>query len=257
MADVPQFEHVPLNDASTQIRLVYVPLLDDPLKDGEILQCKLETFSLTEMHDIFTAVSYAWGDKGNSQTILLDAIPFDVSDNLWKFLHHISDREYEPLGSKNVRELKKIVRWFWIDQISIDQSRSKERNHQVRIMSNTYASAERVLVWLGSPVGFAAVSDGGPNNPELSLASNYTSRALYQHGHLLYYRKDIAQCRFWSRLWIVQEIMLGKEVSVCFGSYGMSWGGVISHFRRYGLISPAIVRRKAIPKPNDEQVRTP
>ena len=40
-------------------------------------------------------------------------------------------------------------RWFWIDQICIDQDNVKEKSHQVKHMSSIYRSAQSTVIWLG------------------------------------------------------------------------------------------------------------
>lgn len=81
----------------------------------------------------------------NSQTLY-------VRDNLWTLLKAIRDQEIP--GLEDV--LKQAITWktgqrtyFWCDQIGIDQSNTKERNHQVGMMSRIYKAATETLVWLG------------------------------------------------------------------------------------------------------------
>jgi hypothetical protein len=39
--------------------------------------------------------------------------------------------------------------YLWIDQISIDQSKTSERNHQVQMVSKIYSQATSIIVWSG------------------------------------------------------------------------------------------------------------
>ena len=39
--------------------------------------------------------------------------------------------------------------WLWVDQICIDQSSNKERNHQVAMMGDIYRRATETYMWLG------------------------------------------------------------------------------------------------------------
>lgn len=120
MADIPCFAHTPLDNPLTQIRLVYVPLLLEPILDGQLLQCKLKTVDLSEMPHPFTAVSYAWGDLANSRTIILDGHSLTVSDNLYWFLYHVSIRERAPIGEpEGVPMGRKLTRWFWYHSPSL------------------------------------------------------------------------------------------------------------------------------------------
>jgi hypothetical protein len=57
------------------------------------------------------------------------------------------------------------VRILWIDSVCIDQTSIHERNHQVGIIGDVYAFAERVLVWLGEdPTLDASVPFNGFGN---------------------------------------------------------------------------------------------
>ena len=85
----------------------------------------------------YIAVSSMWEDQ-------TDRIPVQVSDvhninvgqNLWHFLRLQASVITQPT-------------LFWVDSICINQSSVQERNHQVGMMKDVYANAERVFVWLG------------------------------------------------------------------------------------------------------------
>jgi hypothetical protein len=77
--------------------------------------------------------------------------------------------------------------YLWIDQICINQLDAGERSSQVRLMADIYRQCTFVAVWLES-VG------SGAYNGEIS------------HEHKLF--RD----RYFTRLWIVQEILLAPDV---------------------------------------------
>jgi hypothetical protein len=90
-------------------------------------------------------------------------------------------------------------------------------------MSKIFEAAEEVLIWLGGR----------------ELATQYTLRSFCQITRLarsLEYNKDadilegsfeaclvLARLSFWNRLWIVQELLLAKSATVCYGSATMRW----------------------------------
>ncbi|KAH7091149.1 heterokaryon incompatibility protein-domain-containing protein, partial [Paraphoma chrysanthemicola] len=77
---------------------------------------------------------------------------------------------------------KKHRPWVWVDQVSIDQTNVLERNHQVQLMSRIYIQSCLVLMWLGTD-------------------------AL----------KPLLENAYFSRLWIVQEVLLAHDLRVVCG----------------------------------------
>ena len=83
----------------------------------------------------YEALSYVWGYTTGDHEITCDGAPLLVISNCLDALRHI--------------RLRRNVRRLWVDAICIDQSSLPERNQQVRMMGTIYASAQKVLIWLG------------------------------------------------------------------------------------------------------------
>ncbi|RYP67935.1 hypothetical protein DL771_006968 [Monosporascus sp. 5C6A] len=88
----------------------------------------------------YEALSYAWGSTDNPKSIMVDGAADDantilVTENLDVALRHL-----RRTGES---------RTLWIDAICIDQNNVAERGHQVSMMTNVYARASQVLIWLG------------------------------------------------------------------------------------------------------------
>ncbi|KAI1058729.1 hypothetical protein LB507_004165 [Fusarium sp. FIESC RH6] len=98
----------------------------------------------------FEALSYAWGDQSNPDSICITDESPAVKDQLV---------ESQPTGRIDVgpnlasalRTLRKCndKRLVWCDSICINQSDVVERSEQVQRMSDIYRYAKRVVVWLG------------------------------------------------------------------------------------------------------------
>jgi hypothetical protein len=101
---------------------------------------------------LYEALSYVWGSVEDKQLIYIQ--PSDdkgdnssagnvrclrVTKNLHAALSRIRDRVLD--------------RVLWIDAICINQEDNKEKGHQVQSMAKIYASANRVIVWLGEEAG--------------------------------------------------------------------------------------------------------
>jgi len=199
------YDSVPLeHGASTNIRVIEILDGTQPLEPsaGALVSCKFHTISL-EKPPVYTALSYTWGSPDVTKTIELDGTPFEVRENLWDFLH-------QAQCNRSSRS-----RYLWIDALCINQSRVKERNHQVGMMGEIYSKAANVVVWLGS-------KDAG-----VELNTCYTlrdSRSRYNtaidYGRLvdaLPALQEISARSYWTRLWVLQEYVLAAEVDIWCG----------------------------------------
>jgi hypothetical protein len=166
------------------------------------------------LHDpcrpIFEAFSYTWADsQGNSslcETIFLgpqyDVLP--VTTNCLAAL-----RRFRTVADRLV----------WVDAICINQFDLEERGHQVSLMRDIYTSAARVLTYLGDKhdlldtVAERSVSDGQRFDPF--------------HEDL----KAIVRMPYFSRIWVVQELLLSKTASLTFDDHTMHWTDFSSHVK--------------------------
>ena len=90
---------------------------------------------------IYTAISYTWGSSVANCSIQLDGQHCSIGKNLWRFLEQYRD------SKQNTSHL------LWIDALSIDQNNNNDRTQQVDLMSRIYATADRVVAWLGPSYG--------------------------------------------------------------------------------------------------------
>lgn len=84
---------------------------------------------------------------------------------------------------------------LWIDALCINQEDLLERSRQVSLMRDLYTVAEEVLVWLGPAA-------------ETIDASN--AAEVYE---------DMAARPYWTRVWILQEFILGSKVTIQCGHF--------------------------------------
>ncbi|KAH7389383.1 heterokaryon incompatibility protein-domain-containing protein [Phaeosphaeria sp. MPI-PUGE-AT-0046c] len=153
-------------------------------EDDEIV-CTLKEHDFDEAIPRFTALSYTWGSEEDPKSILLNGYRADVRSNLHAALTHIRHAESEII--------------FWIDALCINQQSIEERNQQVPLMRDIYMVAEDVLAWLGP-----ATEGIDPESPH----------AAYE---------DVAYRPYWSRVWIIQEFVLGKKVLLQCGHTLYDW----------------------------------
>lgn len=193
-----------LNPTVEQIRLL-TPVY---CSDGSSELCfSLSTHRLEDAPS-YKAVSYEWGCAEVTHQVQVNGAHVSIRDNLWLFLDMMrtSRTDPEPVG------------FLWIDQICINQMDLGERARQVQLMGQIFSSASRVLGWLGTSSDPAFQNMGltirkmvvamGPmmvslirrSKPELWRAVSTALRAL-------------ARLSYWSRLWIMQEIVVARDIT--------------------------------------------
>ncbi|RDH29009.1 TPR-like protein [Aspergillus welwitschiae] len=190
------FAYSPLDPSSKCIRLL--ELL--PSAAHESVRCRLHVVD-EKCRPSYVALSYTWGSPQSRLSIELDDAEFYVQENLWNFLSTMNS----------------CRRWqlFWIDAICIDQSSISERNHQVNMMRDIYAGATLTVVWLGQGFDSSDLAIRYIANPGLPAKGTTSSleKAL----------QSLLEQPYWSRIWIVQELMLAKDVIFYCGTNSFTW----------------------------------
>ena len=144
----------------------------------------------------YDALSYEWGTDSPSETIAIDGHMVTIRKNLHRALTTI-------LSSQKAGTTSRV---FWIDALCINQRDFDERSRQVRLMPFIYTRAQRVLLWLGN----LAALDGGP---AISGMRNEKFK-----GGLASAVLPLCLDSYWRRMWIIQEIILAREVEIHFES---------------------------------------
>jgi hypothetical protein len=183
------------------------------------LSCTLHTISLDD-NPVFTAISYTWGEPGQTHSITCNGHKIGITSNLWWALREAS--------YFNEPEL------VWADQVCIDQSNTDERSSQVQLMGRIYRQASRVWVSLGkghegeemvamglcqrisTRADIARESSGvmrytGNHDPEIHGLPPWTSVKWQSLRRLLLNP-------WFGRVWITQEFALASNSIICCSS---------------------------------------
>lgn len=195
-------------------------LLLQPRSSGDI-RCTLTTRRLPHScldAPSYEALSYEWGTETPVLSIVVDGESVSVRENLWWALHHL--------------RLESGVRMLWIDALCIDQGNISERNRQVARMDQIYTSASTTIAWLGRE-----------NTDEFELGIDFIKkrqRHIQRYPWLTWFccgsRRDLdsfeSLCNrtYWTRLWIVQEILLSHHVTIQCGSHQLPWTALVKTF---------------------------
>lgn len=210
-----------LRSGSDEIRLVTIKPAS---KLSEEVHCNIESVRLSTSPE-YQALSYAWGDASITEEINVDGTVFRVTTNLASAL-------------RRLRLWKEGIR-FWIDAICINQTSVFEKNHQIPLMGRIYSQAEGVIMWLGEEENNSSLAiaflnrwhDGifaaqnnvpgrfgtRPLEAAISFIEDPIDEQSIQAVNFLLMRS------YWSRIWIIQEIVLAKTRLVLCGAQSIEF----------------------------------
>lgn len=211
-----------LNPSLREIRLLRVY----PGRYDEVVRCSLSVVSLDDRPE-FEALSYVWGNAGDTWTVHVDKVSFPATTNLESALRNIREHSCEATN-----ELIPATLDVWIDAICINRSNVEERNHQVRMMRDIYSQASHVLIWLGPGDPHSdylfdkACNKGFIQDIESSLATaRLPNREQIRVTAVV--ARNLVRRPWWSRVWVVQELVLARQdPTVLCGSKMCSWSTI-------------------------------
>lgn len=121
--------------------------------------------------------------------------------------------------------MRHYTQTVWIDAICINQDDISERGHQVGLMPDIYSGAKTVLMYIG----------------EISSCSPVVQRVAIQR--LLNvnlrvpepYWTEMLSTRYFTRLWILQEVALARKAVLMCGEQSLPWSVVREKARYWDL----------------------
>lgn len=208
------FQYEPLNLAKPSIRLIRVL----PRRDGGEIVCEIVA---VERPTTYSALSYHWGPPGDEHAITLISSKTGQTG-----ITRVRRNLFEFLVRASATEEYRRPRW-WIDALCIDQVRVDERNHQVQQMDSIYADAKRVHIWLGPEYAIARVFVLLHRYLKIRHNKSFDNDKFsrkFVNDRLC--REGISRLRshpYWSRLWIIQEVLLSEDLLVVAGHFSIPW----------------------------------
>jgi hypothetical protein len=205
----------PLDSSRHQLRLMIIT----SAPNSDTIRCSLHSFDLNEGVPEYVALSYEWGPEEDMQTIYVNNQEIKIRPNLRSFLEVI--RQWDD------------SRPLWVDQICIDQRSTIERGHQVGIMEHIYRKAVQTLCWLGpDPHDGLAFS-------VINKMNNVMRGRELDHGNFLHFWikhtseierlafQAMARSTYWTRHWIIQEIILSTCPILVYGSNAVDFSRLL------------------------------
>jgi hypothetical protein len=212
----------PLSSGDT-FRLLHLEPSVDP--DSQV-KGSLEHTALTqykyELIDHYTALSYVWGEQKDIRTIIIDGHLLEVTENLELVLRCLRDRR------------QRVLR-VWADAICINQNDATEKNAQVRKMGDIYRHAHHTLIYLAES---STDLDLFISNSELHLKEHLPPKEKTQPRKRLKSSsidiemldnairqslKSLLSQPWFTRVWILQEIVLSRDPWIQCGMTRVSW----------------------------------
>ncbi|KAL0263595.1 hypothetical protein SLS55_002576 [Diplodia seriata] len=249
-----RYRRLPTNDSV--IRVIELEPYD-PAVDR--LRCRLHEYRLSARDcPPFDALSYSWSppvlsaeeiETGRSTAAPDPDLFYEVECNGASWM--VTESLHEVLDEFSRRpELRR--RPLWVDALCINQADADEKAHQIALMGDIYASAARVVVWLGADAGCVdevayihtavasaldrfvdergaeVVFRSSPQDPAfveaLGLGIHLDEWFRVWRAYFHFFRSR----RWFFRAWIVQEVVLGREVQVRCSDKVIPWDAFVS-----------------------------
>ena len=198
---------------------------EDPQRDSQSadLRCEVYQVSLDDVSSdgqpVFAALSYVCGDPTPTQSVWCGQDCISTTQNLFEALLHVRHQDYPRL--------------WWADGLCINQDDTKERNHQVGLLHQIYSQAH-VVVWLGvgDQTNLTAISTYLSSTARVwtsivrSAKAAIPIRQEIRDAAIVEYEKrrgkqvplpdvdHIVNAHYFTRVWVAQEIFLGKS-AIC------------------------------------------
>jgi hypothetical protein len=199
----------PLKPSSRAIRLIRL----SRVPNTERVSCELFHEDLDSKPE-YDALSYYWGAPSELETISLNGSDILICRNLHRFLQSLVARSTSLV--------------VWLDVLCINQQDVTERNWQFRLMQEIFESAQNVYAWLGEGDADCklAMRCVTANDQTATLAKSIKPQVLKQYLEQLFIQP------YWTRIWIIQETVLAKNLWILYGAEKASWTNLAQTFDR-------------------------
>ncbi|KAI1360469.1 heterokaryon incompatibility protein-domain-containing protein [Xylaria arbuscula] len=179
-----------------------IRLVSSTSSSSSSMECELFHASLSEPPN-YVAISYAWGDVDDTVWIRLNGVPFQITSSLHAALKTLLKRPENAVP--------------WADAICINQRDRTEQSQQVAIWLGTESDGSEGALHLLKTL----TSMVGSRLPEDAVIESIIRLKEWQpHFTALVALFDRD---YWSRLWVVQEVLNAKGLEVYCGDSQLPW----------------------------------
>ncbi|KAF0317067.1 hypothetical protein GQ607_015727 [Colletotrichum asianum] len=231
---MPRYQYKPLGQDQLRILKLFPGEFDDPLW-GRLDHCR---FDPPHTLPTYEALSYAWGNQDNPETLTL------VGNSL-VLLANLTIGQNLASALRDLRSTSE-ARSIWCDAVCINQQDLPERAVQVKRMADIYRYADRVVAWLDSENerithAFHLLDEFGSYiRYDIGLAKRYTHKGMsttyMENDYLLPLSVgdwkcviDLVRLPWFMRLWVRQEIILANpSAALASGRHRLLWSRAYS-----------------------------
>ncbi|KAJ4298803.1 hypothetical protein N0V88_003837 [Collariella sp. IMI 366227] len=228
MTTLQRLDYTSLDRDQKQIRLLNLK----PGARNDAIKLELETTTL-DNPEPYTCLSYAWGPPDPHRSVVVNGCIFNVRENLYLALRRL--------------RLRGNARRLWVDAICINQDDNAEREAQVGIMQHIFDSAADVIAWIGEDNGAAdkraiafigelaarslALIETQSRQNDIKASAIREKLADWLETVTPFGLVDSIWLDFsslinrpwFSRIWIIQEVVMGRGATVQCGRHQFSW----------------------------------
>jgi hypothetical protein len=171
-----------------------------------------------------------WGELPEHQAVTINGHAFEITENAFLFLTTLREHQsrrieqgLEGLPQSYPGHVPKALgatnwsghlEWIWMDSICINQSDPNERNHQVQMMQKIYGLADHVFFHIGKETTEVEKAfDLRYITIDGQLWKSWENGGLPK-GVMRGLVHEFNKSRYSLRLWIIQELVLGRQVSL-------------------------------------------
>lgn len=212
----------------------------EPGEPDDQLECRLKHIRSLKDHE-YEALSYVWGEASTIHVIQCSGMKIQITSNLEGALRQL--------------RYANRPRVLWVDAICINQDDKAERSSQVRMMQEIYASAKRVVVWLGPSAeedarAFSSLQNlksqwngkddswflirlGWYRDRSGRVFSGGAHRSMLtdiEYEHLI----TLLRREWFRRTWVIQEVASSQSATIHCGAQSMPWEIFADVYMRLG-----------------------
>ncbi|KAL0778925.1 hypothetical protein CaCOL14_005183 [Colletotrichum acutatum] len=194
-APVTNHDYVPLDMLVGEIRILVVTPSED--REAPVIAHLAHCPMVCEVR--YHALSYTWGNPGDTVEIVVNDQKMQVRRNLEQALRTIRS--------------KKVAMPIWIDALCIDQLNVAERTRQVARMFDIYDRASQVICY---PMDQLKVEMNKKGEYDIGKEGNKIGPDVYPARCAALYK---FMCRpYLRRVWVVQEVATSSDPAVIVGN---------------------------------------
>ena len=198
------------------------------------IECSLEVCDIDELSNHYDALSYTWGNEEPTEKILVRRPQKPTTSAGKSRLKYFA----QSMTKKRIYirpNLEDALRTFrdtnastqedlllWIDAICINQTNEEEKSMQVARMAEIFSKAQDVLIWLGKEYNASSIAmDFIPKI--LDLEQSYALISKESNRKQWTALADLMKREWFSRRWVVQELILAKKRYLYCGDRSLNW----------------------------------